>query len=118
MVRVAVLDKLERTNIVNKRQHVLRVLTKTYTVIRIDSRYPPASICTFLANAEPLPLFPRIVYIPAIDVSLGFLRLIGEGVKFLNPTQLACPCLYAVIYVPSLLVVREAEANEREIPTT
>ena len=37
MVRVAVLDKLERTIIVNKGQRVLRVLRKTYTVIRIDS---------------------------------------------------------------------------------
>ena len=86
-----------------------------YPVVCIDRGYPPTLAGVLLANALSLPLSSCIVDVPAMDILFWGLRLVRKCIEFIHSTKLAGPRLYAIIDIPGLLLVGEAETNEVEV---
>lgn len=89
-----------------------------YHIVCIDFGYPPTLVGVLLAYSLSLPLPRCIIEVPAVDLLFRGLRLIREGIEFVNFTQLTGPCLYAIVNIPSLLLIGEAETDKGEIAAT
>ena len=89
-----------------------------HLILDVDLRYPPTLLCILGTNSQALKLSTSIVYVPTVELILWGLWLVAERQQLVESSYLARQCANTVIYIASLLLVREKEGKEGEVATS